>query len=169
MAISPVADIVLEVARAADPAGYQAAEARLRNLAGTDPTLTESFAEISGSLSPRSEVVPKLPFDPARALVHLRSGEALTARRADPYERFEAFVLQTVVQSMLPKGDSALFGAGTAGEIWKSMLAEGIGAQLARSGGVGIAEMLSARSAPDDTNGDSTASAATAHPVEAGA
>src|SRR5690606_24784406 len=91
MAISPVSDIVLEVARAADPAAYRTAAARLQKLAVTDPSRHESFAGISDTLGPRNGLVPKLPFDPARALVHLRSGEALTARRADPYERFEAF------------------------------------------------------------------------------
>ncbi|HET7410949.1 MAG TPA: rod-binding protein [Paracoccaceae bacterium] len=141
MAISPVADIVLEVARAADPAGYRAATARLRNLAGTAPS--GKFQEIAGSVAPQVKPAPRLPFDAASALVHLRNGEALAVRQTSPYERFEAFVLQTFVQAMLPKGDSALFGSGTAGEIWKSMLAKGLSTELARSGGIGIAEMLS--------------------------
>lgn len=165
MAISPISDIVLEVTRAADPAAYRTAAARLRELAGTAPS--ETFEEISGSPGPRNPPAPHLPFDPARALVRLRSGEAMAAPRSDPYERFEAFVLQIFVQSMLPKDDSALYGSGTAGEIWKSMLARGLGTELARSGGIGIADMLSA--AADGDDGRSAAPAAITRDSEANA
>jgi hypothetical protein len=43
---------------------------------------------------------------------------------------------------MLPQHAPAMFGKGTAGEVWKSMLAEKMGAELARSGQVGIAKRL---------------------------
>ena len=44
----------------------------------------------------------------------------------------------------MPKQSSALFGTGTAGDVWKSMLAEQIAAEMARAGGIGIAEHLKA-------------------------
>jgi hypothetical protein len=65
-------------------------------------------------------------------------------RWLDAYGQFEAFVLQTFVQSMLPKNATSVFGSGTAGEVWKSMLAEKMGGELARSGQVGIARRLAA-------------------------
>ena len=43
---------------------------------------------------------------------------------------------------MLPKNSQAFFGKGTAGEVWKSMLAEKLGAQMASSDQVGLAKRL---------------------------
>lgn len=70
-----------------------------------------------------------------------KSGELSTA------QQFESFVLQSFIEPMLPKEDSSFFGEGTAGSIWKSMLAERIGAEMAASGGIGIAAMVEKRNA----------------------
>ena len=53
-------------------------------------------------------------------------------------------MLQSFIQSMLPKNAKHVFGKGTAGEVWKSMLAEKLGAEIARSGQVGLAKRLAA-------------------------
>ena len=45
---------------------------------------------------------------------------------------------------MLPKNSQSFFGKGTAGEVWKSMLAEKLGAQIASSNQVGLAKQLAA-------------------------
>ncbi len=140
MAISPISDIVLDVARAADPAKYRAAAAGLGNLAGAPADPMGTFEDALGAT--RRPASLRTPFDPALALVQMRSNDALRPDSARPYEAFEAFVLQTFIESMLPKESEALFGAGTAGEIWKAMLAEGLGHQLASAGGIGIARML---------------------------
>lgn len=144
MAISPASDIVLDVVRAANPASRNAAAARLHRMAGAAPT--QGFARVSEDIARHAP--PSLPFDAARGLVHLRNSHALRAERAEPYERFEAFVLQTFVESMLPSGNSALFGTGTAGDVWRSWLARGLAGELAQSGGIGIGGML-ARAAED--------------------
>jgi Rod binding domain-containing protein len=60
----------------------------------------------------------------------------------DAYGQFEAFVLQSFLDSMLPKNATNVFGKGSAGEFWRSMLAEKLGTELARSGQVGIAQRL---------------------------
>lgn len=60
----------------------------------------------------------------------------------EPLQKFESFVLRTFVDSMLPKENASFFGEGTAGDIWRSMLAERIGDELAAAGGIGIADML---------------------------
>jgi hypothetical protein len=148
MAISPLSDIVLEVAKAADPAKSSAAAARLG--AGAS-AYAGSFEEALGAT--RSPAfAPRTPFDPALAVVQMQSSDALK-RPAATYERFEAFVLQTFIQSMLPQKGEGLYGAGTAGEIWKSMLAESLGAQLAQVGGIGIARMLAADAARNEGEG----------------
>ena len=46
---------------------------------------------------------------------------------------------------MLPKESEEVFGKGTAGGVWKSMLAEQLGAQLAKGKGIGIAKQLAPR------------------------
>jgi hypothetical protein len=43
---------------------------------------------------------------------------------------------------MLPKNATNVYGKGTAGEVWRSMLAERIGEELAKSGQIGVAERL---------------------------
>lgn len=139
MAINPPTDIVLEVVRAADPASRRQATERLAKLADTAAPPATSFEQEVEAAAPLPG--PQLPFDASGALVSMRNRHALEARPAGPYERFEAFVLQSFVQTMLPQG-AALFGEGTAGEIWRSMLAEGLGTQMARGGGIGIADYL---------------------------
>ncbi len=42
----------------------------------------------------------------------------------------------------MPEKSETVFGKGNAGHIWKSMLAEQIGQQIAKAGGVGIAKMM---------------------------
>jgi peptidoglycan hydrolase FlgJ len=153
MAISPISDIVLEVAKAADPASYSAAAGRLSRLAGSaaavpamptsDAPVPESFAETLGNVGTPRPIAPHMPFDPALALVRMQNQDTLAAQAGSPFEKYEAFVLSSFVETMLPKDSEVLYGAGTAGEIWKSMLAEGLGAQLAKVGGIGIADMLS--------------------------
>lgn len=62
--------------------------------------------------------------------------------KATAYEQFEAFVLQSFIQSIMPKEASSVFGEGTAGEVWKSMLAEKIAMQVAQAGGIGIGKLI---------------------------
>jgi hypothetical protein len=142
VAITPPSDIVLDVARAADPEKYRMAAERLARLRATAPS-TETFmppADRARVVTPTdvtsTAAAPARPLD-AGARVQSR-------RRLDPYGQFEAFVLQSFVQSMLPKNATTVFGKGSAGEFWRSMLAEKMGDELARSGQVGIARRLAA-------------------------
>lgn len=58
------------------------------------------------------------------------------------YQKFEAMVLQSFVKSILPADSEEFFGEGTAGEIWKGMMAEQLGNVIAERGGVGIADRM---------------------------
>ena len=132
MAITPPSDIVLDVARAADPEKYRAAVERLARLRAT----AEASAPPAASFN-----VPTTPTaNPAVAT----SPGVQSRRRLDAYGQFEAFVLQSFLQSMLPQKASNVYGKGSAGEFWRSMLAERMGEELARSGQVGIARRLAA-------------------------
>jgi peptidoglycan hydrolase FlgJ len=146
VAITPPTDIVLDVARAADPEKYRAAVERLARLRGSAPA-SEPF-----NPAPVQAATTKAPdaSDPRTTVTRsVQSSIGNGAdRRLDVYGQFEAFVLQTFVQSMLPKNATSVFGSGTAGEVWKSMLAEKMGGELARSGQVGIARRLVAGPTP---------------------
>lgn len=154
MAISPPSDIVLDVARAADPTQYKAAVDRLARMGGA-----ANVEEFAGLMAGGGSSGPQMPFDPASALTRLQESNAQARASLNPYQRFEAFLLQTFVEAMLPENTDNVIGKGTAGRIWKSMLAEQIGMQMSRSGGIGLADKLSAAQAAadkarTDTSGD---------------
>jgi len=134
-------DIVLDVARAADPSRYQAAVTKLTQ------AMPGSFADALGAVAgARMGVAASPQPDPHAVLTRFRTAATLPAPRAKgtAAQQFEAFALQTFVESMLPRDAGAVFGKGNAGSIWKSMLAEQLGAQLAAAGGIGIARMIDA-------------------------
>ncbi|GJE11674.1 rod-binding protein [Methylobacterium longum] len=137
MSVQPPSDIVLDVARAAEPGRYQAAVTKLTQAS------PGSFADALGLASGAPAAAQP---SPDTVLTRFRTAATLPAPRAKgtPAQQFEAFVLQTFVESMLPHGAAAVFGKGNAGSIWRSMLAEQLGAQLAKSGGIGIARMIDA-------------------------
>lgn len=129
MAISPPSDLVLDVANAADPETYRASVERLRTLAAS------RVADVPAS---EGQVfsVETTAFD--RTVPQ-------SAGPKSPYTKFEAFMLQSFVQSMFPDEGNAVFGKGIAGEYWKSMMAEAIAGKMADAGGIGIARMLEAQ------------------------
>ncbi|MBB4095085.1 flagellar biosynthesis protein FlgJ [Ochrobactrum pecoris] len=138
MAINPPSDLVMDVARAADPQAYRMAAERLRapSVSGTmvasaaGGLTRDNFASFSDSLAAGISVRP----------------DAQNA--ANPaYRKFEAFMLQSFVQSMFTSDTTATFGKGIAGEYWKSMMAEAMANKMADGGGVGIAKLLEEQAA----------------------
>jgi len=61
---------------------------------------------------------------------------------AKKFKKFEAMVLQTFIQNMLPKDTEGVYGTGLAGDMWKSQLAERVADVMAERGGIGIAKSL---------------------------
>ena len=149
MAINPPSDIVLDVARAADPLKLQ--EAALRLTGAVDDEAGKGFSSLVDGLDPWSGSRPAVISAPG--LIGLQSdfgakgaqldgSAALSGPAMKPYVEFEAFVLQSFIQSMLPTDADGVFGQGTAGEMWKGLLAEQLGKQLAKAGGIGIAAQV---------------------------
>lgn len=140
MTITPAQAITADAAgpasisesRTAQPAPTQAASAALST--GFSAALEGQAAAAASAVS--DGLTPQAGLQPFRPLVKHES------RSLSPYQKFESFVLQSFVQSMLPSDNESFYGGGTAGNIWRSMLAEQLGDQLARSGGIGIAKML---------------------------
>jgi Rod binding domain-containing protein len=127
LAISPPSDIVLDVARAVGPDGLDAARQRLATRSGASASGADATFSLSFSGSARSAAA---------------SRTADAAAGADTFRKFEAVVLQSFVQAMLPKEASAVYGEGFAGDMWKSMMATQLADALAARGGIGIAASL---------------------------
>lgn len=62
------------------------------------------------------------------------NSDARSAAEARAHRGFTAVLLQSMVASMMPKEKEKLLGAGSAGEMWKSLLVEKIASEIARSG-----------------------------------
>lgn len=151
MAITPPGDIVLDVARAADPVKFQAATRKLSEIAS--PASATEFANVFNDTQAGALLRGSLDSEALRVSIRNNSREG-GGDAARVHQEFEAFVLQSFIESMLPKDSETLFGKGTAGNIWKSMLAEQIGAQLAKAGGIGIAnKLVAARRDTDQVEG----------------
>jgi flagellar protein FlgJ len=158
LSIKPTSDLLLDVARAADPATSAAAAERLAKIAGQagkdDPAFSQVLADVGPPpAKPARETEPALPSSVAPRM----SGPVDPAKKA--YQGFEALLLQNLVSTMLPK-DSDLFGEGSAGEIWRSMLAEQLGTELSKDIDLGIAP----KSLRLGSHGSKTASAS--HPLD---
>lgn len=123
MAISPPSDIVLDVARAANPADIQQARAQLMQRTGA------SEAQFSASNAPT---------------LSRTAGASGPDTTSENFKHFEAMVLQTFIQNMLPKDAEGVYGKGLAGDMWKSQLAEHLAGVVADNGGIGIAKSLAA-------------------------
>lgn len=83
------------------------------------------------------------PADAARRAEAAAAAAApAPARKADAAQKFEAFVLQTFIQEMMPETPEGVYGSGIAGDFWKSMMAEKIADQVAQRGSIGIADLV---------------------------
>ncbi len=64
--------------------------------------------------------------------------------------------LASLIEDAMPTDAVSYYGSGVAGGIWKSMLAEQIGKQMAKAGGIGLATQL-AKSATSALSADASA------------
>lgn len=157
MAISPPSDIVLDVIRAADPSRQQVAFERLQRL-GNGAAATQfaaAFGEIGASSTQglagaREKFTSLMPAKLNVPATQSESAETKTLRQ------FEAQVISTFIEQMMPEVSANNYGSGTAGGVWRSMLSEQIAGQIAKAGGLGIREKVQAAIAA--RNGTATAS-----------
>ncbi len=159
MGIQPPSDIVLDVMQAADPRKAQTVAANLQKLsasassgvfdsmvAGTQAGFQAGLAYASSTpVGLRNMTALSQQGAPVRTLDE--AGAATAAAKNSPYKKFEAMVLSTFVESMLPKNATAVYGSGNAGDIWRSMLAQKMGEQMAEAGGIGIAAKITPKQA----------------------
>lgn len=139
MPIAPVNDVIQQSLAAADSASRASATARLQRMS------KEAAATVPKS--PANAVSPPLSTDVRTALTAQRIGDTLVSggHQAKAFRNFEAMMLQNAVESMMPKDQTAMFGSGTAGAVWKSWMSQAVARELAQSGGIGIAAQLQER------------------------
>ena len=137
MAIQPPSDILLDVARAADPVQVRAATARLAKLAADPAMIDADFGKaLAGAKTSALPVTPP-PSVPS-------GGPTLTrtpTQQKDIYQKFEAVLLRNFVASILPKDDD-LYGDKNSADAYRSMMAEQLANQIAKAGGIGIAKAV---------------------------
>lgn len=142
MAINPPTDVIADVIKAADPRRAAMAEARLKSLAS---------APVGGSFA---DVVERkvVQADVGAADLRVRTPQRVAASASDPLQKrkqalveFEAAILGSMVQELIPKAHSSIRGAAGAGadsDVWRSMLSNEIARKIAKSGVLKIQEHL---------------------------
>ena len=121
----------MDVVRAADPASVREAHRKLTAASADAPQAAFEAAAsrpVGTRVNPQNGDVPQV------------------------YRDFEAMVLKSFIGSMLPAEAANLYGSGTAGDIWKGMMAEQLGKALAEGGGLGIASQLAADRQPQQAD-----------------
>jgi len=147
MAIQPPSDIVLDVARAADPERAAAVARRLTSLAApTDAADADAGADFSAALNQAKPATSTASapiagaFDMRARLADIAQAQSDKTKQAQV--QFEAVLLNSFVSEMLPKDTPEAYGQGLAGEMWRSMLADQVSRKIASSGTLGIGQRL---------------------------
>jgi peptidoglycan hydrolase FlgJ len=186
MSISINTDLVLDVVKAAPPDSARLAQLKLRrSQQGTE--LATKFQNLFGARPLASTKVRDIPVDLVADVIGAADqGRQYAATqkigRADTRpasqtittagflprspsvrsstkenQQFEAMILRSFVEEMMPKATPSLYGEGTAGEVWRSMQADYMSQEIAKSGGIGIAKLLDSKDhvkAADGSAGD---------------
>ena len=147
MAFNPRTDVVMEVLNAADPSRASLAAQRLSALAGSDAPGASFSADLERAAS-SATAIPAPLANAADARSRLAEIPGGPDKLGQARTQFEAMMLSSFVGELLPKDASSVFGQGTAGDMWRSMLAEQMSLQIAKSGKLGLARRLFATHEP---------------------
>jgi len=139
MAFNPRTDVILEVASAADPSRATVAAQRLSAIAGPNAPAADFAADLDRA-APESATPPIA--NAADMRTHLPAAPGSADKLGQAKTQFEAMMLNSFVSEMLPKDTGEVFGQGMAGDMWRSMLAEQVSMQIAKSGKLGLARRL---------------------------
>jgi len=143
MSIQPASDLILDVARAADPTRASAVAQRLNAIAADAPTdmaasdFAQALEQTGSAATPRPALVAAR--GPDRNPIGANSPDRAKTQ-------FEAMLLTSLIGEMMPKDTPEAFGGGMSGDMWKSMLAEKMADQIAKSGALGLSRRLFANS-----------------------
>jgi peptidoglycan hydrolase FlgJ len=141
MAFNPRTDVVLEVLSAADPSRASVAAQRLNALAGSNAPAADFAANLDRAAGAATGVSAPLARS-AGARERLMEAPGGSHKLGQAKTQFEAMMLNSFVGELLPKDTGEVFGQGMAGDMWRSMLAEQVSMQIAKSGKLGLARRL---------------------------
>ena len=141
MAFNPRTDVVLEVLSAADPARASLAAQRLNALAGPNAPTADFAADLDRAGDTAAATAPPLAGT-ADARSRLAEAPGGPDKLGKAKTQFGAMMLNSFVGELLPKDTGEVFGQGMAGDMWRSMLAEQVSMQIAKSGKLGLARRL---------------------------
>jgi flagellar protein FlgJ len=141
MAFNPRTDVVLEVLSAADPSRASLAAQRLNALAGPNAQSANFAADLDRAAGAASAATAPLS-GAADARSRLAEAPGGPDKLGQAKTQFEAMMLNSFVGELLPKDTGEVFGQGMAGDMWRSMLAEQVSMQIAKSGKLGLARRL---------------------------
>ena len=138
MAFNPRSDVILDGPQRSRPRSRESLAAeRLSALAGSNAP----SGDFAASLAKAAASAPAASPLPAEGLADARSRLAVIPDPTDKAARakveFEATLLNSFVGELLPKDAPGVFGEGSAGDMWRSMLSEQISQQIAKSGSAG--------------------------------
>jgi Rod binding domain-containing protein len=134
VAISPASDLILDVARAADP----------RQAMATTKVLVGASGDVSGDFVAALDRLPSSAALPS-GMSYKNPVAALTEKQTPARKAeigLESMLLKSMIDEMLPREASDVYGSGVAGDVWKSMLSDQIAEQIAKSGALKIGERL---------------------------
>lgn len=81
-----------------------------------------------------------------------QSSPAQSGKTKEAGQQFEAVFLRQMLEEWMPKDSESLFGEGTAGTVWRSMMVDSLATTLSKSGTIGIAPMIF-KPEPDGSKG----------------
>lgn len=141
MTIFPATDLVVDVGRAADPAKRADALHRLERFSANAPEAgAYSNAELSSLIHRNQRPSAQLSLQSrTTASIPTPIGKDESAAA---FKKFEAFLLQTWLEVLLPGTDGGAYGHDNAGGVWRSLMAEQLGDQLAKNDSMGIGRLL---------------------------
>ena len=157
MAFNPRTDVVMEVLNAADPSRAPRRPAAHRTC-GSNAPAADFSADLERAAS-SATAIPAPVANAADARSRLAEIPGGPDKLGQAKTQFEAMMLNSFVGELLPKDASSVFGQGMAGDMWRSMLAEQVSLQIAKSGKLGLARHLFATH-------ELSARAGSAHPGE---
>jgi peptidoglycan hydrolase FlgJ len=138
VSIKPPSDILLDVARAADPAKSTAAMERLVRLGGKGDVDEAQFRDVLGKVNVPRSSTPSLPAIAEPRFANTEPGKVKEEAQTKAYQGITALLLQNLVDSMMPDDDDGFFGSETGSSVWRSMLAQELGTNLSKSVNLGI-------------------------------
>lgn len=137
MSIFPSIDLVIDVGRAADPSRKAEALKRLERISSS----TSASASIPFALNPTNLSTRNLlSFHSPKQQISTPPGASpdFQDNQVAAFRKFEAFILQTWLDVLLPKAGFGAYGNDQAGGLWRSLMAEQLGEQLSKNDSFGI-------------------------------